>query len=326
MTERSSDPPTPTAAPAAPETAHRGMVAQSEIEPFLPRVRWRIWGPILALLVAFPTGWMVLKKREADQRRARLLAEHASLTGTLAPEYQARRTEIENWIVSSVGPWAGEMRDPSLTLDGLTQSPVLYARTRLGEIHNRRDLLPSIRHHYEDQIAVCLGAQVQWLRILFDKGEFLLPEFVDAIQGANDSERLHALSEDLRFRLRRDTEFLVTAMRRRYVVLAVDEGRSPIDGPSRVYVFDQQTHRAVLRSRSEGRDVTLIPFRIHGLPTTPALAPNAHARPPSVSQHDCSIANGVRRTLGVDPNTMMNVPEPEPLIPDAGAARDASRD
>lgn len=302
------------------------MVSATELEPFLPRVRWRIWLPVLALLIAFPAGWITMKNREAARRRAKLLAEHQTLTGPIAPEYRARRAEIERFIVSSVGPYAGDLHDPSITLDGLTHNTVLYARTRLGEIHDRNDLMPSVRHHYADQIGQCLGLQVSWVRELFDKGAFLQPDYVDAVRGADDAERIHALREDLLFRLRRDTEFLVTAMRRRYVVLAVDEGRSPIDGATRVHVFDQETHREVLRSRSEGRDVVLVPFRIRGLPAPPPLAPNAHVRPPTVSQHDCSVANGVRRTLGVDPSTMMNVPEPEPLIPDAGTTRDAAHD
>jgi hypothetical protein len=93
---------------------------------------------------------------------------------------------------------------------------------------------------------------------------------VEAVRDASDAERLHALREDLLFRLRRDTARSSSASRRRYLVLGVDEGRASVDGPTRVYVYDLRDGRPVLRARGRGDDLVFIPFQIAGSPRPPA--------------------------------------------------------
>lgn len=166
-------------------------------------------------------------------------------------------------------------------------------------MHAPADVAASIRHRYH-QVSSCLGLEPASRGLLLDKGAFLLPSFVDAVRGANSSERLHALREDLIFRLRRDTAMLVEHLRRPYLVLVVDEARASVDGPTRVYVYDLPARRlVVLRARGEGTDVRVIPFRMAGLPSPPP-----RSRPltgSSVSGHDCSVANATRQVLGVAP-------------------------
>ena len=309
--------------PSEPAGPHRGMIPRDEL-PFLPRVRWRFWAPILFLLVAFPAFWSAKRSREARRLRARLLTEHAALTASLAPEYRGVRSYIERATAGSVGAWEGPLRDPLLTFDALSAEPVLYGRVRTAEVHSTADVSASLRHRFPDQLGACLGVESVFARELLDKGAFLLPDFVDAVRAAPSAERLTALREDLLFRLRRDTEFVVGALRRRYLVLAVDEARASVDGPTRVYVFDLHAQRALLRSRDEGDGVRVIPFSIAGVTAhRPGVVPLTGA---SVSGHDCSVANGVRRSLGIEPMGKPHAQEPAPPPPDASvpSARDAA--
>lgn len=299
------------------------MIPRGDLD-FLPTIKWRFWIPVLAVVIAFPAVWLTLRHRELEARRAELLREHASLTGALAPRYNAERDRIETVILQSVGPWQGALRDPGFTWEALTREPVLYARTRLGEIHDRGDLAASVRHRYADQLLPCLGLELSWARELLDKGAFLRPSYVDNVRGADSPERISALRVDLRGRLQRDGAFIEQSLSRRYLMLAVDEGRTPVEGPTRVYVYDLTDGKALLRARGEGNDLVLVPFRIAGVPAPPRGT--SPGRVPNVSQHDCAVANTVRSAMGVPMMGITHGPDPSAREPeDAGAAsNDAS--
>jgi hypothetical protein len=320
-----SDPPRDDA-PASPRRGgHRGPVDPNELSAFAPRIRWRFWGPMLFLLVLFPTLWWVKRTREANARRARLLQEHATLTAGLSRDYVRRRDALETLVVEAVGPYPGDLRAEGFSLEALTREPVLYARVRAHEVNARDTVLASVRHRYPDQFPSCLGLETVLAREVMDKGAFLHPSYVDAIRGASDTERLAALRDDLLFRLRRDSALLVEGLRRPYLVLAVDEARVSVDGPTRVFVHDVSAGRTVLRARGAGTDMLVVPFRIAGIPSA---APRAGAGLPrmGLSQHDCSIANTVRAALGVEPLGLMHAPPTAPLDAgsDASSAPDAS--
>lgn len=300
------------------------MIPRSDLD-FLPKVNWRFWVPVLLVVAAFPVVWLTLRGRELDRERAAFERELTTATGPVAGPYRAARDRMEALALQSVGPWAGDLRDPSLTWEALSREPVLYGRVRMGEVHDRSDLTVSIRHRYPDQLMACLGLEFAWAREFFDKGAFLLPSHVDEVRRAPSPERVAALRADLRTRMRRDRAFLEESLRRRYLVLAVDEARLSIEGPTRVYVYDLTDGRALLRARGSGEGLVLVPFRIAGLP---APAPSAGpARAPTVSQHDCAVANDVRAALGVPALGLPHAPDAPAAAPeaaDAGNAGDAA--
>ncbi len=298
------------------------MIPRGDLD-FLPTINWRFWAPVLVVVIAFPAIWLYLRHRDLEARRAELLREHAALTGSLAPRYNATRDRIETVILQSVGPWQGALRDHGLTWESLAGEPVLYARTRLGEIHDRSDLAASVRHRYADQLMPCLGLELAWARELLDKGAFLRPSYVDNVRGADSPERVSALRVDLRGRLQRDRAFIEQSLARRYLVLAVDEGRTPVEGPTRVYVYDLADGRPLLRARGEGNDLVLVPFRIAGIPAPPRGS--SPGRVPNLSQHDCAIANSVRSAIGAPMMGIAHGPDPSAREPDdAAVASDAS--
>lgn len=304
-----------------PGSSHRGMIPRQEL-PFLPQIKWRFWAPVLAVVLAFPLVWGMKRDREARLLRERLLREHAVLTASLGPDYRAVRTFIETSALEAVGPYPGDLRDPGLSVQDMGRAPVLYGRVRVHEVRVASEVAASLRHRYPDQLCACLGVESLFARELLDKGAFLLPSFVDAVRGAGSTERLHALREDLIFRLRRDTGVLLDHLRRRYLLLAVDEARASVDGATRVYVYDLPARRVVLRARAVGDDVRVIPFQMAGMPTPPPRARPLNGA--SVSGHDCSVANAVRRTLGVAPLGMAHAPDAPVPVADGGAASDAA--
>lgn len=277
---------------------------------------------MLAVLVGFPIVWSVKRRREAEARRAALLAEHATLTASLAGDFRARRAQLLGAISRDVGPWSGPQRDASFRFETLASEPVLYGRVRVREVNDEAGALRAVLHRYPDQFTSCLGVQFVWARELLDKGSFLMPDFVDAVRGSDDADRLRALREDLLFRLRRDTETLTAGLRPRYFVLVVDEAAVSVDGPSRVFVHDLSGDARVLVSaRGDGRDVVIVPFQIQGIAAPP---PRTGTLPRmGVTQHDCSIANTLRQAFGEAPAVIENTPPTAPL--DAGAPSDAAR-
>jgi len=316
-----SDQPAPIPDPPE-ESPHRGLIPREDLD-FLPRVRWRFWGPVLAVLVLFPTIWLTLRHRELVRLRDGLVHEHAARTADFAPAYRGGRERVEGLIMLSLGAWEGDHRDPSLTWEALAREPVLYARTRLGEIRDRAGLAASVRHRYADQLLACMGLQFAWARELLDKGAFLLPPYVEEIRSADTPERVQALRADMRLRLRRDREPIERSLGLRYLLVAIDEAPLSIDGPTRVYVYDLRDGRQVLRARGTGDGLVLVPFRIAGLPSPPPASPRSRA--PTVSQNDCAVANDVRAVIGIPRLGMSSVPDPPPPAPaDAGAPADAS--
>jgi len=264
--------------------------------------------------VLFPTGWWIKRTREANARRAQLLREYNTLTVGLAGDYRQRRNTLEALVLEAVGPYPGDFRAEGFSLEALTGEPVLYARVRAHEINDRPTVLPSVRHRYPDQFPSCLGIETVLAREVMDKGAFLHPSYVDAIRGSSDTDRLHALRDDLLFRLRRDAAMLVGGLARRYLVLAVDEARNAVDGPTRVFVQDLTSGRVLLRARGTGGDMLIVPFRIHGIPSSPHTGRGLPRM--GLSQHDCSVANAVRTTFGIEPLGLMHAPPEAPA--DAG--------
>jgi hypothetical protein len=282
------------------------MLDDSDAE-FRPRVRWVFWIPIAIFVVGMVTAYFITERRKERRLRTQLLSEHALLTESLAPPYRELRGKIERLIVSAAGPWQGTYTAPGFTMQQLAREPVLYGRVRLNEVHNAREAAASIQHRYPDQVAACMGLEIEWVHQVYFRGDFLMPDYVESVRHEDGSMRLSALRQDLEFRLRRDTPDIVQWTRRRYLVLSVDEAALSIDGPTRVYVWDLRNEQILLRARGDSSDSMLIPVRIAGIPGGGAPIPHASDRL-TLTQHDCAVANIAREQLGVEVLSLHNAP------------------
>lgn len=50
--------------PSDPSGGHRGMIPRDDL-PFLPKINWKFWLPVLAVVAAFPVVWMRQRAAEA---------------------------------------------------------------------------------------------------------------------------------------------------------------------------------------------------------------------------------------------------------------------
>ncbi len=311
----------------APAESPRTRGFEPDSTPRNP-IKWKLWVPALAFLLGSGAIYFVKDIRRGQRLRVQLIAEHTLLTESLAPPYRRVRERIERLTFASVRAYAGDFAAPGFTAMRLAAGPVLYGRVRAQEIQRIEQVSGSIRHRYPDQIATCLGLEVDWVHQFYIRGDFLMPTYVQSVGRVADGDRLAALRQDLQFRLRRDTPDIVAWSRRSLFVLAVDEGASSIDGPSRLYVFDLEQEQPLMRVRDEGGGTMIIPFSLGAggravpRPAGPVL---------TVSQHDCSVANAARQLLGVTPQTMTDptqapaVPQPNPgNSPPADAAAPAA--
>jgi hypothetical protein len=180
------------------------MIPRDDL-PFRPKVRWRFWIPILIVLAGAVAVYFAVEARRARVARRQLLVEHAMLTESIAPGYRATRARIEQLAFSAAGAWQGTFVAPGFTLQSLSGEPVLYGRIRVPEIHRIADVETSIRHRYPDQLASCLGIEIDLAHRFYSLGDFLMPAYVDGVHGENDAQRLQFLRQDLEYRLRRDT-------------------------------------------------------------------------------------------------------------------------
>ncbi|MGZ7081046.1 MAG: hypothetical protein ACXVJT_16650, partial [Thermoanaerobaculia bacterium] len=243
----------------------RGMLDRDAL-PFLPKVRWRFWIPIIVFIVGMLAAYFISDHRRGRRLRAQLIAEHTLLTQSLAPPYRDLRAKVERLTFSVIGPWQGTYTEPGFTAAQLEREPVLFGRVRVGEIHRLEDVETSIRHRYPDQIASCAGIESEQVYEAYRRGDFLMPSYVEGVRGISDGDRLAALRQDLQFRLERDTHDIVQWSRRNYFVLAVDEAALSIDGPTRVYIWDLRTSRLLLRARGDSGTTMISPVRIAGVP------------------------------------------------------------
>lgn len=308
-----------------PPRSSRGMPGDQDTESFKPTVRWRLWAPVLLGLALFGVTYVVVEKRREDAIRAKLLSEHAELTGTLAPEYRRVREKVERLTMTAVGTYAGDFVAPGFSIDSLRREAVLYGRVRAREVQQLAQVKPSIRRRFDDQVGSCAGLEVDYVWRYYDRGEFLMPSYVDAVRPASGSERLRFLREDLLTRLREDTPTLVRMARHPIFVLIVDEGSSQIDGASRFYAFDLASERPLLRARAQGNETVIVPVRIGGMPGGgQAIPPPTGAL--TVTMHDCSLANRVKTLLGVGADDARSAPSVESPSEAAARGDDASAD
>jgi hypothetical protein len=181
-----SDPPRDDAPSVPPSGRHRGPVDPNELSAFAPRIRWRFWGPMLFLLVLFPTLWWVKRTREANARRARSSCKSTRRSPRASRATIVRRRDALETLVVGRRPLPGRpARRGFLTWTARPASPCSTPACAPTRSTRRDTALASLHHRYPDQLRSCLGLEtVSLAREVLDKGAFLLPSYVDPIRCA----------------------------------------------------------------------------------------------------------------------------------------------
>ena len=273
-------------APARPDT-------RDEAAAYLPKIPWR-FVLLGALSVATVMGGYYWKEqRKAGELRAAIIRVHESELGQARQAYVALRDKLEGLILSTSNAPAESLVDRRLNIPGLRSGSGLYLRLPLALAATKPGITQGAKAMDADLIATCLGLAPTSVRGLYEKGEFLLPAFLDNVKNESSVMRLRVQDEMLSRRIRADLPSVLGLMRSDWFLLVLQEGDNRRDAPVRVFLWDLAHGELLLRARVKSEGV-LLTGHILSKGMDPRLAPPAGERT-SGAANDCSIASQLKQ-------------------------------
>jgi hypothetical protein len=309
-----------------PDSTERLIPAQPQAEDddraYMRRIRWRwiIFGAIA--LIAVITVHRVRENQKASMLRAEIVRVHETELKELSDRYQALRNKIEKWIVEASGKIADNFIDPRLNIEGLRKGNGLYLRLRFAYAVSKEKIAAYAVKARPDAIAQCLGVEPAWARELYEKGQFLMPQWLDEARRSNDVMRLRVIDDELALRIRRDLPKVADLLKSDWFLLVLQHGETRHDEPVDVFLWDIKREESLLRARIKAKGM-LVPLRFD------AKDAPAPAKPPSseslgAAADDCSIAAKIKAMAGAEITTFGSRLNPqrdaEAQKPDAGVS------
>src|SRR5690606_35015576 len=131
-------------------------------------------------IVALFAVYYVRKQQTSDALRQQMLTLHEERLTELSGRYLAFRERLEGMIAEAAqGGEPEEWVDPRLNITGLRGGAGLYVRLPVAAARERASIGPASRGARPDAIMRCLGIAPMNLSGLYEKGEFLTPEWVE---------------------------------------------------------------------------------------------------------------------------------------------------
>ena len=285
-----------------PDSPERLIPAQPHAEDddraYMRRIRWRwiIFGAIVLLAVV--TIHRVRENQKASALREQIVRVHETELKALSSRYRALRSKIEKWIIEASGKTADNFIDPRLNIDGLRKGKGLYLRLRFGYAVSKEKIAEYAVKVRPDAIAQCLGLKPEWARELYEKGRFLMPEWVDEARRSNDVMRLRVIDDELALRIRRDLPKIGDLLKSDWFLLVLQHGETRHDEPVDVFLWDIKRGESLLRARIKAKGM-LVPIRFDAkdapAPSTPPSSKSLGA-----AADDCSIAAKIKAMAGAE--------------------------
>ena len=260
---------------------------------YRPGLPWRRIGFVVlaAALIVGACFWR--QKVRADALRERIYALHAE---RVAPVLDALRTtdaDLRGKALSARSGAAIRVVEAEVPLSALHEDEVVYLRVRAPELRGEETLAAAIDAESEDAVGACLGLELTPLAALSDVPEVLTAKWLARSDDTNDMRRLSVREEQLRRAIDRELPSLEARVPTDYFLLLVVQGKSRLEDPVDVFLWDLRQDRLVLRSRTENRG-RLITVRSQIGPRSEAAA----AEGDPIAAADCSIAAHVKAQLG----------------------------
>jgi hypothetical protein len=273
--------------------------AHDESAAYLPKIPWR-FVLLGALTVATVMGGYYWKEqRKADELRAAIIRVHETELGQAREAYVALRDKLEGLIMSTDSAPIDNRIDRRLNIPGLRSGSGLYLRLSLAQAKTKKGIAQGAKAMGADLIASCLGLAPTSARGLYEKGEFLLPTFLDDVKKQSNVMRLRVKDEMLSRRIRSDLPSVLGLLRSDWFLLVLQEGENRRDAPVRVYLWDLAHGDLLLRARVQSQGV-LLTSHILSKGLDPRSAPPAGERT-SGAANDCSIASQLKQLTAATP-------------------------
>lgn len=311
--------------PARPD-ARTSDAGGAEGRPsYMPRVPWRWILLGTAGIVALFAVYYVRKQQTSDALRQQMLTLHEERLTELSGRYLAFRERLEGLIAEAAqGGEPEQWVDPRLNISGLRGGAGLYVRLPVAAARERAHIGPASQGAQPDAIMRCLGIAPMNLSGLYEKGEFLTPEWVESLRSEQDQMRLRVLDDQLGRHVQVDVPVITTMMQADWFMLVVQQGENRRDEPVDVFLWDLRRNEPLLRARIQARGL-LVPVRLSFEGAGPA-APAADRDARSGAAQDCSIASQIRALTGPAPlefesgdalvEEESEPPEPQPAASD----------
>lgn len=295
----------------------------SESAGYMPRVPWRF---ILIGALSIATvigGYLLNQRRKADQLRATIVHVHEQELAEPARRYLELRDKLEGWITAAAEKAPGDYVDERLRITGLRSGKGLYLRLPAEAAKTRKGIDESARSMETDAIGACLGVAPASARGLWEKGEFLTPEWLEKARDNDSVMHLRVTDTVLARHIRADLPALLNMLRSDWFLLVLQHGDNRRDDPVDVFLWDLRSGQQLLRKRIQASGVLMSArVRSKDAPASPALAKD---RMQDGAAHDCSIAAQIKELAGMPAVSVRNV-QPAGEAPDATAPQPTEPD
>ena len=270
--------------------------AQAESAAYMPRIHWHLVLVVTLSVAAIVGSYVWKQKRNADDLRAAMVQVHDVELKQAQTAYIAMRDKLEGLISSVAGSEPASLVDPRLHIPGLRSGHGLYLRLPLAAAQTKEGIASAAKAMEPDRIANCLGLAPASARGLYEKGEFLLPAWLDQINQQDSVLSLRVQDEMLSRRIKGDLPSVLGLLRSDWFMLVLQEGETRRDDPVRVYLWDLAHEQLLLRARVKSQGVLLTSRILSSSPAPAAAAPqDQEAR--TGAANDCSIASQLKQLV-----------------------------
>jgi hypothetical protein len=288
----------PRLTPARPAGAEEG-------EAYLPRIPWR-WVLLGTISVATVIGGQMLSSRKkADALRSQIVQVHEQQLAEPARRYLAFRGKLESWIAAAASRTPDSYADKRLRITGLRSGKGLYLRLPAKDAGSAKGIAKAAKVMEGDLVASCLGLVPASARGLWEKGEFLTPEWLASVRKDEGVMQLRVTDEVLARHIKADLPAVLHMLRSDWFLLALEQGPSRRTDPVDVFLWDLRSGDQLLRGRVQPSGV-LLSARIASAGSTQrqALPTDPHGG----AADDCSLAAQIKQLAGIPAVSVENMP------------------
>jgi hypothetical protein len=278
---------------------------KDEGKEYMRRIPWR-WIILCALaLFAVAVIYRVKEKQKADALRAQIIQVHAVNLSPVAEKYVALREKIERLVLEAAANKPDDFADSRLKLEKLRKAEGLYLRLRYSDAISGKKIAEGAVGSKVDSVAQCLGVEPGSVQELYEKGEFLMPDW-DKIKDARTSNnvmRLRVIDDELGLRIRRDLPHVQKLLDPDWLMVVLQQGKASQKSLVDVFLWDLHTEQSLLRTRVQAAGM-LVPVAFEGEGTPPAPRvelTKEFKQKAKEAAGDCSIAAQIKALTGEQP-------------------------